>query len=120
MGCAHSKGALGRCLANGAGVAEDVGRGLALARESAAAGSSFGQFVVGRCYYSIIGNGLLQKTMRRLFDGGDLQQRRGMQSLSATWATCLRKVEVLRRIQHRLFDYTVLQQHRGMQTPLER
>jgi hypothetical protein len=50
LGCAHSKGALGRCLVIGAGVAEDVGRGLALARESAAAGSSFGQFVVGRCY----------------------------------------------------------------------
>ena len=50
LGCAHSKGALGRCFVNGAGVAEDVGRGLALARESAAAGSSFGQFVVGRCY----------------------------------------------------------------------
>ena len=50
LGCAHSKGALGRCLVYGAGVAKDVGRGLALARESAAAGSSFGQFVVGRCY----------------------------------------------------------------------
>jgi hypothetical protein len=51
LGCAHSKGALGRCLVNGSGVAKDVGRGLALARESAAAGSSFGQFVVGKCYY---------------------------------------------------------------------
>ena len=50
LGCAHSKGALGRCLVYGAGVAKDVGRGLALARESAAAGSSFGQFVVGACY----------------------------------------------------------------------
>jgi TPR repeat protein len=51
MGCAHSKGALGRCLVDGAGVAKDVGKGLALARESAAAGSCFGQFVVGKCYY---------------------------------------------------------------------
>jgi TPR repeat protein len=50
LGCARSKGALGRCLVHGAGVAKDVGRGLALARESAAAGSSFGQFVVGKCY----------------------------------------------------------------------
>ena len=49
MGCAHSKGALGRCLVIGAGVAKDVGKGLALARESAAAGSCFGQFVVGWC-----------------------------------------------------------------------
>ncbi len=50
LGCAHSKGALGRCLASGAAVAKDVGIGLALARESAAAGSSFGQYVVGKCY----------------------------------------------------------------------
>ena len=50
MGCAHSKGALGRCLFAGFGVAEDVEKGLALARESAAAGSCFGQYVVGRCY----------------------------------------------------------------------
>jgi TPR repeat protein len=50
MGCAHSKGALGRCLVYGSGVAKDVERGLALGRESAAAGSCFGQFVVGKCY----------------------------------------------------------------------
>ena len=50
MGCAHSKGALSRCLIDGAGVAKDVVKGLALARESAAAGSRFGQFVVGYCY----------------------------------------------------------------------
>ena len=50
MGCAHSKGALGRCLAAGQGVAKDEGKGLALGRGSAAAGSCFGQFVVGRCY----------------------------------------------------------------------
>jgi TPR repeat protein len=50
MGCAHSKGALGRCLAAGEGAAKDEGNGLALVRESAAAGSRFGQFVVGKCY----------------------------------------------------------------------
>ncbi len=48
MGCAHSKGALGRCLIYGYGVAKDVSKGLALERESAAAGSCFGQFVVGK------------------------------------------------------------------------
>jgi hypothetical protein len=36
----------------GLGVAEDVARGLELGRESAAAGSCFGQFVVGVCYYN--------------------------------------------------------------------
>jgi len=39
----------------GHGVAEDVARGLALGRESEAAGSCFGQFVVGRCYDGWIG-----------------------------------------------------------------
>jgi TPR repeat protein len=50
LGCAHSKGALGRCYVGGYGVAADEARGLALGRESAAAGSCFGQFVVGQCY----------------------------------------------------------------------
>ena len=50
MSCAHSKGALGRCLINGFGVAQDEAIGLEFARESAAAGSSFGQFVLGRYY----------------------------------------------------------------------
>ena len=34
----------------GYGVATDEARGLALGRESEAAGSCFGQFVVGKCY----------------------------------------------------------------------
>jgi TPR repeat protein len=55
MGCAHSKGALGRCYAFGAGVAIDVGKGLALARESAAAGSRFGQLTLGVCYHAGVG-----------------------------------------------------------------
>jgi hypothetical protein len=38
LGCAHSKGALGRCFVAGTGIAKDAGRGLALGRESAAAG----------------------------------------------------------------------------------
>jgi TPR repeat protein len=50
LGCAHSKGALGRCYLYGDGVAEDEERGLALGRESEAAGSCFGQYVVGTCY----------------------------------------------------------------------
>jgi hypothetical protein len=59
LGCAHSKGALGRCYIGvtcyigGFGAAQDEEievRGLALGRESAAAGSCFGQFVVAVCY----------------------------------------------------------------------
>jgi uncharacterized protein len=55
LGCAHSKGVLGRCYVWGHGVAKDVARGLALGRESEAAGSCFGQFVVGQCYDARIG-----------------------------------------------------------------
>jgi hypothetical protein len=50
LGCAHSKGALGRCYYGGYFVRKDEARGLALGRESEAAGSCFGQFVVGVCY----------------------------------------------------------------------
>jgi hypothetical protein len=50
LGCAHSKGVLGRCHVGGHGVPEDAARGLALGRESEAAGSCFGQYVVGVCY----------------------------------------------------------------------
>jgi TPR repeat protein len=47
MGCAHSKGALGRCYMFGHGVSADHAKGYALGRESAAAGSCIGQHVVG-------------------------------------------------------------------------
>ncbi len=50
LGCAHSKGVLGRCYVLGYGVAKDAARGLAVGRESEAAGSCFGQLVVGVCY----------------------------------------------------------------------
>ena len=43
-------------------------------------------------------------------------QHRGMQALSATWASCFRMVEVLPKTMRRLFDGTALQQHRGMQS----
>ncbi len=50
LGCAHSKGVLGRCYASGYGVAKDLARALALGRESAAAGNCIGQSLVGTCY----------------------------------------------------------------------
>ncbi len=50
LGCAHSKGALAACYNGGYGVATDEVRGLELGRESAAAGSCFGQIEVGWCY----------------------------------------------------------------------
>jgi TPR repeat protein len=59
LGCAHSKGALGRCLVSClAAVTGEVDQdsklikmhGLALGRQSAAAGSCFGHTVVGLCY----------------------------------------------------------------------
>ena len=51
LGCAHSKGVLGRCYLGGFGVAIDYAIGLALGRESAAAGSCFGQYDFGWCYH---------------------------------------------------------------------
>ena len=49
MGCAHSKGVIAFfCLE--IEDRADRGRGLALARESAAAGSYFGQYALSRCY----------------------------------------------------------------------
>jgi TPR repeat protein len=50
LGCAHSKGALGRCYIKGCGVAKDEVRGFALGKDSEAAGSCFGQHVVAACY----------------------------------------------------------------------
>ncbi len=58
MGCAHSKGALGRCYIFGWGVAEDHVMGYALGRESAAAGSCIGQHLVGHAFYH--GKGVTQ------------------------------------------------------------
>jgi TPR repeat protein len=49
LGCAHSKGALGLWYFEFS--EEDRARALALGRESAAAGSCFGQFVVADCYH---------------------------------------------------------------------
>ena len=48
-GCNHSKGALARCYFYGCGVAEDATTALSLAKESAAANSPYGQFILGRC-----------------------------------------------------------------------
>ena len=55
MGCAHSKGVLGRCYCGGFGVAEDIAKAFELGRESAAAGSCMGQFLVGKCYETGLG-----------------------------------------------------------------
>jgi TPR repeat protein len=56
LGCQDSKGALADCLILDNGIPEDVVRGLALAKESAATGSSFGMFAYG--WYFFIGNGV--------------------------------------------------------------
>ncbi len=43
IGCVHSKGALADCYMNAVGAARDERRGVQLAKESAAAGSMYGQ-----------------------------------------------------------------------------
>ena len=49
MGCAHSKGVLA-FFRTEIEDHQDIEKGIALARDSAAAGSCFGQYVLGRCY----------------------------------------------------------------------
>ena len=61
LDCAHSKGVLGYCYVYGIGVEVDKERGLALGRESAAAGSCFGQLVFGECYESGCGGNVKDK-----------------------------------------------------------
>ncbi len=51
FGCAHSKGVLGQCYTSAINVAKDVATGLTLGRESAEAGSFFGQFVLAMCHH---------------------------------------------------------------------
>ncbi len=104
LGCAHSKGALGRCYVLGIGVAADEARGLALGRESEAAGSCFGQIVVGVCYRNGWG-GVAQ----------DYTEAVRLHKLSSTWAPCLRAAKVLRRTEPRPSGCTASPPHRGMQ-----
>jgi TPR repeat protein len=49
-GCMHSCGVLACCFVNGDGCSPDMVRGLQLARDSAAAGSKYGQFMLGELY----------------------------------------------------------------------
>jgi TPR repeat protein len=58
MGCAHSKGALGRCFGGGLGVAKDHAKVYALGRDSATVGSCIGQHVVGEAFSN--GEGVAQ------------------------------------------------------------
>jgi hypothetical protein len=114
LGCAHSKGTLGRCYAYGYGVAKDQARGLRwegrVRRRAAALGSMWLE-----CATSLV-MAALRRTMPRLCDSSALQRHRGMQTLRTTWATCLRRAKALRRTMPRLCDSTALQQHRGLQT----
>jgi len=54
-GCVHSKGVLGRCYISGAGVERDVHRGWLLGKESADAGSPYGELVVAIAYEEGVG-----------------------------------------------------------------
>ncbi len=54
-GCIHSRGVLGRCYITGTGVERDVRRGWQLGKESADAGSAYGELVVAIAYEEGIG-----------------------------------------------------------------
>lgn len=49
------KGVLARCLILGIGVEKNIQNGLILGRESEAAGSLFGFFIIGKCYHQGLG-----------------------------------------------------------------
>jgi hypothetical protein len=51
LGCAHSIGVLSQCHVTGVGVSRHLANGLVLARDSAAGGSCFGQFVMGMLHH---------------------------------------------------------------------
>ncbi len=102
-GAAHSKGALGRCYVRGHGVAVNEARGLALGRESEAAGSCFGQYVVR--LYKWVWGGVAQ----------DYTEAVRLHTLSSSWASCLSLAKVLRRTEPRPSDCTASPPHRGMQ-----
>ena len=55
LGCAHSKGALGRCYLLAHGVAQNKQKALTLGWESVAAGSCFGLFLLGLCFDQGVG-----------------------------------------------------------------
>jgi len=57
LGCMHSVGALALCYTNGIGCARDRDRALMLARQSAAAGSRYGQLDVGELFRSGLSDG---------------------------------------------------------------
>ena len=65
-GCIHSMGILGRCYISGSGVGVDMHRGLKLGRESAVAGSAYGEFVVALAYEQ--GSGGVEKDLLESFE----------------------------------------------------
>jgi TPR repeat protein len=51
LGCEHSCGVLASCFAWGAGCVKDSSRAMQLASKSAAAGSRYGQYAMGRLHF---------------------------------------------------------------------
>ncbi len=80
LGCAHSKGALGRCYVWGLGVAKDQARALALGRESEACrrrrAAALGRMWLDCATEMVVV--ALRRTMQRLCDSTALQRHRGM------------------------------------------
>ena len=113
LGCAHSKGALGRCLFTAQVVLKTSTEGWRLRWRALTRAAASGSLCLER---AMIQDVVLHKTMPRLCDGTALQRHRGMQPLSATWAVCLLMVMVSLKTMPRLCDGTDVQQHRGMQS----
>ncbi len=122
LGCAHSKGALGRCYVGRYGVTEDeaIGcqKGLRLEGRARRRAAALGSLWLERAT-SVVMAALrsVSRTMRRLRVCTALHQRRGMQELSLAWAAYLSTAMVLRRTVQRQSVCTASPPRRGMQAP---
>ena len=87
-GCIHSMGILGRCYITGSGVGVDTHRGLKLGRESAVAGSAYGEFVVALAYEQ--GSGGVEKDLRECFEHYKVAVEHGIAEAQYCFALFLR------------------------------
>jgi len=85
MGCAHSKGVLGRCYAYGRGVAQDRAKGLRLEGRALRQAAAWANLWLENASLRV---GALRRTMERLCNSTALQRHRGMQALRTTWEEC--------------------------------
>lgn len=83
-GCVHSRGVLGRCYITGAGVERDVHRGWLLGKESADAGSPYGELVVAIAYEEGVGG--VSRDLEEAEQHYKIAERKGISEAKFRWA----------------------------------